>query len=128
MVMIALTERVRIGLRGGQMGRLAGAGQRQAGNDLPSYDAADPARLEALRGGLEISAKLCSQAEAEIGRSGRRFAEQSRPETAHSRARQLVPPPSTPSKSTFVIHLEPPSSPYPNSACAASIKNQLRSK
>ena len=70
------TERMRIGLGGGQIGRLAGAGQRQTGNRLSEIRTRQSGLAETLRGGIEDFGKALLQTETEIGRSGRRFAKQ----------------------------------------------------
>jgi hypothetical protein len=70
------TEGMRIGLGGRQIGRLAGAGQCQTGNDFPEIRTRQSGLAETLRGRIEDFGKALLQAETEVGRSGRRFAKQ----------------------------------------------------
>lgn len=70
------TERMRKGLGGRQIGRLAGAGQCQAGDDFSKMRTLQSGLAETLRGGIEDFGKALLQTETEISRSGRRFAKQ----------------------------------------------------
>jgi hypothetical protein len=61
--------------RGGELRRLAGAGERQAGDDARQIPVAEPGAVQALRGGFADRGKAAPQAKAEIRRPRGSFAE-----------------------------------------------------
>ena len=66
-------ERMRVGARGGKMRRLAGAGQRQAGDDLEVRPASSPAWSRHCIGGACHRRKAVAQPKADVGRAGKPF-------------------------------------------------------
>ena len=60
--------------RGGKMHRLAGAGQRQAGDDI-EVRPRKPGLVQALLGGVRHRRKAVAQPKADVGRPGKPFAQ-----------------------------------------------------